>query len=274
MKLHSRPARRGFTLVEVIVVLVVLAILAAILIPAMTGWIDKAIDGNAITEARHCLVAAEEIAVERYAVGKTYSLSADKAKTMELAEAPAGADLQTMQFDMAANPQYMVYLASNQRTVIYQNGRYFISTGSGGIDLSNKAQLKQFYDVMQQTIPTNGRYYYSGTADGIAVADQLKAAGIDLDSAASTWSIRYNSANSYPKLYWTNADLSGHKAGDVIPVMAFTPTTEHYTVWNVRLVNSGGKLCLGSEAGLITTVDGDAQTYAQMLQDYAAVTGP
>ena len=33
--------RKGFTLVEVIVVLVILAILAAIMVPAMTGWIDK-----------------------------------------------------------------------------------------------------------------------------------------------------------------------------------------------------------------------------------------
>lgn len=34
--------RRGFTLVELIVVLVILAILAALLIPALTGYIDKA----------------------------------------------------------------------------------------------------------------------------------------------------------------------------------------------------------------------------------------
>ena len=35
--------KKGFTLVEVIVVLVILAILAAILVPSMVGWIDKAI---------------------------------------------------------------------------------------------------------------------------------------------------------------------------------------------------------------------------------------
>ena len=33
--------KKGFTLVEVIVVLIILAILAAMLVPAMTGWIDK-----------------------------------------------------------------------------------------------------------------------------------------------------------------------------------------------------------------------------------------
>lgn len=34
--------KRGFTLVELIVVLVILALLAALLVPALTGYIDKA----------------------------------------------------------------------------------------------------------------------------------------------------------------------------------------------------------------------------------------
>ena len=38
----KKSAKRGFTLVELIVVLVILAILAALLIPALTGYIDKA----------------------------------------------------------------------------------------------------------------------------------------------------------------------------------------------------------------------------------------
>ena len=57
---------KGFTLVELIVVLVILAILMAILIPAFTGWIKKAKYKSAILECRQVVLAAQCIEVEAY----------------------------------------------------------------------------------------------------------------------------------------------------------------------------------------------------------------
>ena len=57
---------RGFTLVELIVVLVILAILAAILVPALLGYIDSARDKQYMLNARNCITAAQAQLIELY----------------------------------------------------------------------------------------------------------------------------------------------------------------------------------------------------------------
>ena len=63
--------KKGFTLVELIVVLVILAILAALLIPALTGYIDKAKNKSVIAETRQTVMAAQTLYDEEYAKVKT-----------------------------------------------------------------------------------------------------------------------------------------------------------------------------------------------------------
>lgn len=64
--------KKGFTLVELIVVLVILAILAALLVPALTGYIDKANQEKAIAECRSVVVAAQTTASEYYGLSKVF----------------------------------------------------------------------------------------------------------------------------------------------------------------------------------------------------------
>ena len=56
----------GFTLVELIVVLVILAILAALLIPALTGYIDKSKRDQVVAETRMLHEAVQTVASEAY----------------------------------------------------------------------------------------------------------------------------------------------------------------------------------------------------------------
>lgn len=58
--------KKGFTLVELIVVLVILAILAALLIPALTGYIDKANDEKVTATTRQIVMAAQTEVSEAY----------------------------------------------------------------------------------------------------------------------------------------------------------------------------------------------------------------
>lgn len=63
---NKRRKKGGFTLVELIVVLVILAILAALLIPALTGYIDRAKDKSVIAETRQAVMAAQTLVDEKY----------------------------------------------------------------------------------------------------------------------------------------------------------------------------------------------------------------
>lgn len=65
-KIRAMKNKKGFTLVELIVVLVILAILAALLIPALTGYIDKANKEKVISETRMVAMAVQTECSEAY----------------------------------------------------------------------------------------------------------------------------------------------------------------------------------------------------------------
>lgn len=77
LKRMKQNKKKGFTLVELIVVLVILAILAALLIPALTGYINKAREKQIIAETRQAVMAAQTLVDEEYtkkAVGTSVSV--------------------------------------------------------------------------------------------------------------------------------------------------------------------------------------------------------
>ena len=65
-KIRKMKNQKGFTLVELIVVLVILAILAAMLVPALTGYIDKANKQKIVATTRQVVMAAQTEISEAY----------------------------------------------------------------------------------------------------------------------------------------------------------------------------------------------------------------
>jgi prepilin-type N-terminal cleavage/methylation domain-containing protein len=67
MKKIRQNSKKGFTLVELIVVLVILAVMAAMLVPALTGYIDEARREKDYQAAATVLTAAQSIQAKVYA---------------------------------------------------------------------------------------------------------------------------------------------------------------------------------------------------------------
>lgn len=132
-KIRNLKNKKGFTLVELIVVLVILAILAALLIPALTGYIDKANKEKVVAETRMIVMAVQTEASTYY--GTKGSTGAIPAGTIADKDGTANSAEKTMYDEIVklAEVKSLTGTASFQaevgtngavKSVSYENGTY------------------------------------------------------------------------------------------------------------------------------------------------------
>lgn len=124
---------KGFTLVELIVVLVILAILAALLVPALTGYIDKAKEKKIVAETRMVVMAVQTVASEAYGqIGAGNDLSNtntnDWSSGLNVADGKYMAEIKKLAEVFDSNPKATFYAEATAQgkilTLSYNNGVY------------------------------------------------------------------------------------------------------------------------------------------------------
>lgn len=137
-KIRKMKNKKGFTLVELIVVLVILAILAALLVPALTGYIDRARKEAIVAETRSVVMATQTVVAEKYGAkaGDVTIADADKTTIQNLAEVTG--TIGDITIDKATGSDYKGMVKS----VVYTQGNWTCTYTQGKTDGTNGA-----YDV-------------------------------------------------------------------------------------------------------------------------------
>lgn len=159
-------SRRGFTLVELVVVLVIAGITASFAVPALTGYIDNTKEKQAVSETQACVMAATRIAAQKYALVQNASITGKSDGTNALTswagelknEAP------TVTGDVAlteGSGQYLLHVSA------YEPGG-FSATGSTA-DISAAASVTGTINTL--TCSSSGQVVYLvyTSKDGITV---------------------------------------------------------------------------------------------------------
>ena len=140
-KIRKMKNKKGFTLVELIVVLVILVILvilAALLIPALTGYIDKANKEKVVSECRMVVMAAQTEASEAYGTWTAASASStidDKAVMEQMAK--NGKDLIAL---AEVKGKFKITITNNKVSqVIYTNSGFNVTYNGSAYDVKKSA---------------------------------------------------------------------------------------------------------------------------------------